>query len=144
MAARRSRLWIVATGAGGLLVLAANAGAGQDMTPAFARGAEIAQKQCAACHAVALEAASPVKIAPQFRVLSRLYSAEDLETKLSDIADHGHFDMPAIQLREDEIADVAAYIAGLDGGSVDVPRRQDRPMASAGRPRPAAAASSGI
>ncbi|MGZ3376108.1 MAG: c-type cytochrome [Phenylobacterium sp.] len=86
-------------------------------TTAIARGAEIAQSRCAGCHAVALEAASPTRDAPQFRVLSRLYSAERLKTELLDIVEDGHFEMPRVRLREDEAADVAAYIASLDGGA---------------------------
>ena len=143
MAAGRIAVRVAATAAGGLLFCAATARAGQDMTPAFARGAEIAQARCSSCHAVALESASPVKIAPLFRVLARLYSAEDLETKLLNIARHGHFEMPPVQLREDEIADVAAYIAGLEGGDTEAaqgPQGRERPIARLGpRGSPAAA-----
>ncbi len=134
MARARWAVWSAAMAVGGLLFAAATAAAGgpeaaQDMSPAFARGAAIAQARCSSCHGVALEATSPVKIAPLFRVLSRLYSADDLETKLSRISETGHFEMPAVQLREDQVADLAAYIAGLDGGSVDVPDDREKPMA---------------
>jgi mono/diheme cytochrome c family protein len=103
----------------GLIAASALAGAAQaaprDVTPIVARGAQVAQERCATCHAVALEAKSPNHDAPLFRVLSRLYSARDIETKLSAISEHGHFEMPALTLREDEIADVAAYIESLEG-----------------------------
>ena len=94
----------------------AAAAAPRDVSPIVARGVQIAQERCATCHAVALEARSPNREAPLFRVLSRLYSARDLETKLSDISEHGHFDMPALALREDEIADVAANNETQEGG----------------------------
>jgi mono/diheme cytochrome c family protein len=89
--------------------------------PAAQRGADIAQARCAQCHAVALEEKSPVRDAPLFRVLSRVYAADRLEMKLLDIAEQGHFEMPRVSLSEEEAADVAAYIASLDGGSVDMP-----------------------
>jgi len=96
--------------------------------PAIARGAEVARGRCANCHAVALEDHSPERHAPQFRVLSRLYSAQTLADKLYRFAQDGHFEMPPVALREDEIADVAAYIASLDGGSA--PRRRGDPVDS--------------
>ena len=85
--------------------------------PAIERGAEVARARCASCHAVALETRSPNREAPLFRVLSRLYSAADLRRKLEQFSESGHFDMPPVALREDEIEDVAAYIASLDGGA---------------------------
>ena len=107
---------------------------------AISRGADVAQGRCANCHAVALEDHSPEKYAPQFRVLSRLYSAQTLSDELLDISENGHFEMPPVTLRQDEIADVAAYIASLDGGSVDLPQRRGDPVATVdGRPRTAKA-----
>jgi mono/diheme cytochrome c family protein len=91
------------------------------VAPAVERGAQVAQDRCAACHSVALEARSPNHDAPLFRVLSRLYSARDIETKLTAISEHGHFEMPALALREDEIEDVALYIQSLDGGESGAP-----------------------
>jgi mono/diheme cytochrome c family protein len=91
----------------------------QALPAAVERGSEIAHARCASCHAVALETRSPSHDAPQFRVLSRLYSAGDLRRKLAAIAEHGHFEMPAVSVREDEIEDVAAYIASLDPGPPD-------------------------
>lgn len=91
--------------------------------PAIIRGAEIAQARCAGCHGVALEAASPVHDAPLFRVLSRLYSAERLEMKLLDISENGHFEMPRVEMSEADATDLAQYIASLDGGAADPPRR---------------------
>jgi mono/diheme cytochrome c family protein len=118
----------------GALALAGPAlAAPANLAPAVERGAEVAQARCASCHAVALEARSPSPDAPLFRVLSRLYSAQDLQTKLTDISEHGHFEMPAVTLREDEIEDVAAYIQSLDGGATASP-----PPTTAAQRRPAA------
>jgi mono/diheme cytochrome c family protein len=102
------------------------------LNPSVERGAEVAQSRCASCHGVALEAASPSRDAPLFRVLSRLYSAQDLQRKLSNISQNGHFEMPAISIREDEIEDVSAYIASLDGRAAAVP-----PTCADPPPRPA-------
>ena len=91
------------------------------LTPSVERGAQVAQARCASCHGVALETASPSRDAPLFRVLSRIYSAPDLQRKLSDISLNGHFEMPAVTIREDEIEDVSAYIASLEGGGAEAP-----------------------
>jgi len=99
----------------GLTLAGAAVAAPRDVAPMVSRGAEVAQERCAICHAVALETKSPNHDAPLFRVLSRLYSARDIETKLMAISEHGHFEMPALSLREDEIEDVAAYIESLEG-----------------------------
>ena len=116
--------WLSLAGGAAALALAAPAGPAQPLNPAIERGAEIAQDRCSICHAVALEAASPSRDAPQFRVLSRLYSAEDLRRKLADISENGHFEMPPIMIRDFEVEDVAAYIASLDGGAVRPPPRR--------------------
>ena len=118
--------------AGGLSV--AQASAASPDSVAIARGAEVAQGRCANCHAVALETRSPEKDAPQFRVLSRLYSAEVLARKLYDFSENGHFNMPPVALRVEDIADVSAYIASLDGGATEMPRRRGDPVAAVGRP----------
>ena len=96
--------------------VAAQAPPAPRLDPATERGAQLAQDKCAACHAVALEPRSPEKIAPQFRVLSRLYSKQEFTTKLENIAAKGHFEMPPVAMTEDEIADLAAYLASLDAG----------------------------
>src|SRR5258708_28508384 len=83
-----------------------------------------------------METRSPNRVAPLFRVLSRLYSARDIETKLAAISEHGHFEMPALALREDEIEDVAAYIQSLDGGQSGAPPPTDAAHRR-GEPRPA-------
>jgi mono/diheme cytochrome c family protein len=107
-------------------VAGAAAAAPHDVAPMVSRGAEVAQDRCASCHAVALETKSPNRDAPLFRVLSRLYSARDIETKLTAISEHGHFEMPALALRDDEIEDVAAYIQSLEGEPRARPPRDQR------------------
>jgi mono/diheme cytochrome c family protein len=111
-----------ATGAGPASAQSSSA----QLPPAVARGADVAQKVCSRCHAVALEETSRERDAPLFRVLSRLYSAEALETKLTDIAAQGHFEMPRVTLTEDEISDVSAYIASLQPLEDKAPRREHR------------------
>lgn len=115
------------------LTAMAQEGGGRD-DPAIGRGAAVAQAKCASCHAIALEDHSPERDAPQFRVLSRLYSAQNLAEKLFDFAEAGHFEMPPVALREDEIADVSAYIASLDGGSIETPPRRGRPTSNDAAP----------
>ncbi len=116
--------------AAGALALAAAAASGQPtpISGAIERGAQVAQARCAVCHAVAMEARSPNRDAPLFRVLSRLYSAKDITARMADIAEYGHFEMPPLEIREDEIEDVAAYIQSLDGGAA--PQRPPETPAS--------------
>ena len=137
-----SGCWRIAVGVSlALAVLAGEAlasGARRDDV-AFARGAQVAQARCANCHAIALETKSPEAHAPAFRVLSRLYDEDVLARKLAAFAEVGHFEMPPVALREEEIADVAAYIANLDGGEREDPRRANSPLATVARPTPALA-----
>jgi mono/diheme cytochrome c family protein len=110
--------------------------AGAQVPVDIERGSEVAQRSCSGCHAVALEAASRAQDAPPFRVLSRLYSAQSLERKLTSIAADGHFEMPRVSLTEDQISDVSAYIASLqpleDRAPSPTPKGR-RPTASVAR-----------
>lgn len=122
----------------GLIATAASAlclAAPPRLNPSIERGAEVAQSRCASCHGVALEASSPSREAPLFRVLSRLYSTQDLRRKLSHIAENGHFEMPPVEIAEDEIEDVSAYIASLDGGD-PAPSTPILPISSSRCPQP--------
>jgi mono/diheme cytochrome c family protein len=116
------RSWSAAALAIGVAVALGGAAAAQTpgaprREPGAERGAQLAQEKCAACHAVALEPRSPERIAPQFRVLSRLYSKQEFTTKLESISANGHFEMPPVAMTEDEIADLASYLASLDGAA---------------------------
>jgi cytochrome c len=78
-------------------------------TPAAA-GRRIVERDCAGCHAVGPQGASPLPQAPPFRDLHRKYDVEDLAESLAEGIVAGH---PAMPERTYEPSDVAALIAYL-------------------------------
>jgi mono/diheme cytochrome c family protein len=83
------------------------------LPPAVQSGEQIAQKRCASCHAIGLQARSPKVHAPTFDEIRLEYNAPYLEKKLADIAKRGHRSMPAIPISPKEAADIAAYVESL-------------------------------
>lgn len=82
--------------------------------PAAARGHEIARRRCAACHAVEPQGgASPRDRAPAFASLEMRHTAS-LEGRVADLAHQGHYGMPPVSLRDDDVRDLVTYIASLD------------------------------
>jgi mono/diheme cytochrome c family protein len=90
------------------LVLAAGPARAQDLPE---RGMEIAETNCAPCHGVGREGASPLAAAPPFRELGRRYPVGDLEEALVEGIVTAHPDMPEFQF---DPADAAALIAYLE------------------------------
>jgi mono/diheme cytochrome c family protein len=81
---------------------------------AAARGHEIAQHRCAVCHAVeAVGGASPRPLAPPFASRGMRATA-GLEGRLADLTSKGHYEMPPLGLRPDEVSDLRAYIESLN------------------------------
>ncbi len=101
-----------------LVLLAAPACAGLPNRPdplaeSQGRGEALAKQVCAACHAVAAAGDSPDRRAPPFRTLSGAYVPLTLQRKLTDIAESGHYAMPAVKVDSDQVNDLAAYINSL-------------------------------
>jgi mono/diheme cytochrome c family protein len=80
-----------------------------------ARGATIAQRNCAACHAVGPRGASPNPKSPPFRTLSQRYPLKDLEEAMAEGIMVGHEgpEMPVFEFRTSQIADLMAYLARI-------------------------------
>jgi cytochrome c len=78
-----------------------------------ARGAAIAQKHCARCHAIGETDASPMGLAPPFRDLTKRYPIESLEEALAEGIVVGHPAMPQFTFEPREINDLLTFIAGL-------------------------------
>ncbi|WP_395665028.1 c-type cytochrome [Methylocella sp.] len=102
-------------------VVFALAGAGFALSGAFApaaaqkgdaaRGETIARRWCASCHVVAPGQSPASDGAPSFMsVAAKVVSPDALKAFLAD----PHPKMPDMSLTRDEIADLAAYIVGLE------------------------------
>ena len=81
---------------------------------AVERGSLIAQRTCATCHAVGRGGASPATPAPPLREVARGFDQPALQQRLADIAERGHFRMPARQFTPAQIPDLVAYINSLE------------------------------
>jgi len=78
------------------------------------RGLEVARRHCAACHAVEpAGGTSPRDRAPSFASVEMRHTAA-LEDRVENLTRRGHYGMPPVPLRDDQVLDVVAYIAGLD------------------------------
>lgn len=92
---------------------AAPAAGASMVAPREARGAEVAAKLCAGCHAVGPAGGSPSAFAPPFRNLRLRYNPISLERHLAEIARAGVYDMPPQGLSASDAEAVAAYIEQL-------------------------------
>jgi mono/diheme cytochrome c family protein len=77
------------------------------------RGRAIAQSKCARCHAIGVEGASPVAVAPPFRVLPQRYPVENLAEALAEGIYVGHPMMPEFKFDPPEIDALLAFIEDL-------------------------------
>ncbi len=80
----------------------------------IAGGLALAQRACAACHAVEAGADSPRPMAPPFPQLAARLSGPRLEESLTMVSDLGHGEMPPARLEQAELRDLAVYIDSLD------------------------------
>ncbi|MEZ5670446.1 MAG: cytochrome c [Alphaproteobacteria bacterium] len=78
-----------------------------------AAGAAFVEANCAVCHAVDREGASPHRDAPAFRTLSQRYPVESLAEALAEGILVGHPDMPEFALEPDQIDGVIAYLQSI-------------------------------
>ncbi|MFP1643458.1 c-type cytochrome [Pontitalea aquivivens] len=74
-----------------------------------AEGAALVQRNCAACHGVTQDDASPNPRAIPFRFLGRLYPIEHLEEALAEGIMVGH-DMPEFVLEPDQVTALIHYL----------------------------------
>jgi len=81
-------------------------------------GREIAELNCAGCHAVGLDGTSAHREAPPFRELSRRYPLDALEEAFAEGIYTGHPDMPAFEASPEQIDALLAYLE-----TIQVPKR---------------------
>jgi mono/diheme cytochrome c family protein len=86
---------------------------GGSMGGSVARGAALAQAQCASCHAVERMGDSPNPDAPPFRRLSENYPVANLQEGLAEGLVTAHPGMPEFAFEPDEIRDLIAYLETL-------------------------------
>jgi Cytochrome c, mono- and diheme variants len=77
------------------------------------RGQAIAEANCAVCHAIGAEGASPHVDAPPFRSLSQNYPVGALAEAFAEGILVGHSDMPEFRLEPDQIEAMIAYLESV-------------------------------
>jgi cytochrome c len=95
-------------------VLGLGAADASALEPREQRGLTFAKAHCAMCHAIGPSGASPLKIAPPFRVLHERYPVETLAEALAEGIQTGHPAMPEFRLDSAAISDLIAYLKSLE------------------------------
>lgn len=78
-----------------------------------ARGGDLAQAQCGACHATGRTGESTAPEAPPFRTLSRNYRVANLEEALAEGISVGHPAMPQFAFAPDDVEALIAYLESI-------------------------------
>jgi mono/diheme cytochrome c family protein len=78
-----------------------------------AKGELLVKENCARCHAVGTEGASPHPDAPPFRTLSSKYPVEDLAESLAEGIVSGHPDMPIFVFTPTDVAAIIDYLESI-------------------------------
>jgi mono/diheme cytochrome c family protein len=81
--------------------------------PNETRGARIAERVCAGCHAVGIVGDSRNPAAPPFREIRIRYNTISLERELTRIRQEGHFEMRPMDINPADVPEIAAYIESM-------------------------------
>jgi mono/diheme cytochrome c family protein len=76
-------------------------------------GCNLVEQNCARCHAVSAEGASPLALAPPFRELGQRYPISCLEEALAEGILTGHPAMQEFSFDPAEIAGIVAYLQSI-------------------------------
>ncbi len=79
----------------------------------IAMGKRLAETQCASCHAIGRQGASPVTIAPPLRTVAQRYPLNSLEEAFGEGILVGHPMMPEFKFSPDQIAALLAYLNSI-------------------------------
>lgn len=93
--------------------VAAMHGTASAASPSEQRGQFFARTNCASCHSIDKVTASPLKVAPPFRILHKRYPIESLAEALAEGITTGHPSMPEFQLPPDQINDLLSFMRTL-------------------------------
>jgi mono/diheme cytochrome c family protein len=88
--------------------------AAEPLSPSAQRGLVFVRTNCAQCHAIGREGASPLSIAPPFRTLHQKYPVESLAESFAEGIVTGHPSMPEFRLEPDRINAVISYLKTLE------------------------------
>ncbi len=80
---------------------------------AVAKGLKLVSANCARCHAVGAEGASPLEKAPPFRDIVLRYPVANLAEALAEGIVTGHPDMPEFVFEPSDIEAILAYLDTL-------------------------------
>jgi len=86
----------------------------EPLSPSAQRGLVFVRTNCAQCHAIGREGASPLSIAPPFRTLHQKYPVESLAESFAEGIVTGHPSMPEFRLEPDRINAVISYLKTLE------------------------------
>ena len=111
--ARRALHWPLLIALLIIALLVAAALAGTPGNPVLA-GRALLEKNCARCHAIGTEGASPLAIAPPFRTLHERYDVDGLAEALAEGIVTGHPNMPQFTFTPEEIDGILAYLESLE------------------------------
>ncbi|MDH4980765.1 cytochrome c [Hyphomicrobium sp. D-2] len=81
---------------------------------AIEKGRGLLTENCARCHAIGAEGASPHKEAPPFRVVVTRYPPDNLAEALAEGLVSGHPDMPEFVFEVEEVGAITAYLNSLE------------------------------
>lgn len=95
-----------------LVALSMLAGASRGEAAQGESGKSLLERNCGRCHAVAFDTPSPLKEAPNLRIVLSSYPTERLEFELAEGIGSRHKDMPQIQFTPDQIEAIEEYLAG--------------------------------
>jgi len=103
----------IATAAALMAAMPSTTGA-EPLSPSAQRGLVFVRTNCAQCHAIGIEGASPLAIAPPFRTLHKKYPVESLAEAFAEGIVTGHPSMPEFRLEPDRINAVISYLKTLE------------------------------
>ena len=89
-------------------------GEAEGLVPSVSFAVELAQANCAQCHAIGPIRESPLRIAPPFRTLHERYPVDTLAEALAEGIVTGRPSMPEFRLDVAQINDLIAYLQSLE------------------------------
>lgn len=77
------------------------------------RGRALLERNCASCHAIGEDGASPLPAAIPFRDIKQKYPVEDLAEPLAEGIETGHPQMPTRAFAPEDVDAILAYLGTL-------------------------------